>query len=207
LILLAVAQLMSAKTYYAALAILVLAAWLFRKRSSFDRLLVHESMRSTIIPILLAILIIVGYGLCGFFILQGDFKFEFGVFSPFAAIAQTLVPFLEDPAALSDHATWFVESLRTIAIVTAVWAVIATIFPWLRKKYRADAAEKNSMAKRLEPYATISVDEAEILEEYEEALGRNSGILDGDMTIPEVELENPQVELTNPEDATKSPEE
>ncbi|NTU90044.1 MAG: flippase-like domain-containing protein, partial [Actinobacteria bacterium] len=47
LILLAVAQLMSAKTYYAALAILVLAAWLFRKRSSFDRLLVHESMRST----------------------------------------------------------------------------------------------------------------------------------------------------------------
>lgn len=135
LIYLAVAQFVGSKTIYVAIAILVFGAWLWFKRRSFDKLLVYENTRSTISPILYAVFITLGYGICGYYSLADQFQYTWDLTQLDAiwATIQTVLPF-GDPTPLSGQAAWFISSVKMVAIITVIWAVIAILFPWLRKQ-------------------------------------------------------------------------
>lgn len=136
LVFLAAAQFINGHTWYAGLPLLALAVFLFVKRDCFDCLLVHENMRSTVVPIIYAVVMTLCYGLVGFIILGDHFAGDFGFISIPVQLAQTFVPFLGTPHAVDAYGTWLVQSIRMVAVFTAGWAVIAILFPWLRKRRR-----------------------------------------------------------------------
>lgn len=145
LIYLAIAQVVGAQSVYVAVAVLVLIVWLFFKRNSFDKLLVHENVRSIVTAVLYAAIITFAYGTCGFYFLAEQFSFPFKHTWLDAVIStgQTLVPFISDPIALTGQAGWFVASVRIVAVVSLLWASLAILFPLLRK-FRYEGKIDNS---------------------------------------------------------------
>jgi phosphatidylglycerol lysyltransferase len=147
---LAAAQLINGNTWYAALPLLALAIWMFIKRKCFNKLLVHEDMRSTLMPIIYAVVIIVCYGVVGFFLLRTHFDQQLGFFSPFWEFAQTFIPLLGSPASLDGHGAWFVKSLHMVSIVVLFWAMTAVLFPWIRKVRREARSESSPVPEVLD---------------------------------------------------------
>lgn len=150
LVYLAISQFVGSSTVYSGIAILVFAVWLFVRRDRFDQLLVYENSRSTISPILYVVLITLGYGICGFVLLAGQFEMQVpdNVFWPLVATVQTLLPFVQDPTALTDRAGWFIRSVRMVGGLTVVWAVFSILFPWVRRqRYEGNINNDSGMWK------------------------------------------------------------
>ncbi len=145
LIYLAIAQVVGARSVYVAAAVLVLVIWLFLKRNSFDKLLVHENVRSVVAAVLYAVIITFAYGTCGFYFLAEQFSFPFKHtwLDAVLSTGQALIPFISDPIALTGQAGWFVASVRIVAAVSRLWASLAVLFPLLRK-FRYEGKIDNS---------------------------------------------------------------
>jgi phosphatidylglycerol lysyltransferase len=149
LVYLAVSQFVGARTVYSGIAILVFAAWLFIRRSCFDQLLVYENSRSTISPILYCLCITLGYGICGFWLLSDQFSYPWSSLPVDVVVAtiQTLLP-MADPTPLTDQATWFIGSVRMVGAFTVTWAIVAILFPWIRRQRYEGRIDNNTAVWR-----------------------------------------------------------
>lgn len=110
----------------------VFALWLYTERSVFDLPSDRPTLRQGLLALGIAAAVTLAYGTLGFWALEHQFEFRYGLGAAFEQTVGMFVRFLDSGVVpTSGHGEWFVTSVYVVGISSAVVALAVAMAPML----------------------------------------------------------------------------